>query len=94
MEMRGFRLAASLKRVRQPSLMPWRSMSDSHPALAELGDTVKIHYKGMLEDGRIFHNTLKSKDGEWERGHPVYVYREGQIIQIDRFTHMQTHTVS
>jgi len=30
-------------------------------ALVRIGDTVKIHYKGMLEDGRVFHSTKNSK---------------------------------
>ena len=29
--------------------------------LVRIGDTVKIHCKGMLEDGRVFHNTKNSK---------------------------------
>jgi hypothetical protein len=29
--------------------------------LVRMGDTVKIHCKGMLEDGRVFHNTKNSK---------------------------------
>eukprot|EP00802_Teleaulax_amphioxeia_P028749 Tamp_30549.p1 GENE.Tamp_30549~~Tamp_30549.p1 ORF type:complete len:176 (+),score=33.07 Tamp_30549:27-530(+) len=31
--------------------------------IASLGDTVAVHYRGMLVDGRVFHNTIKSPDG-------------------------------
>ena len=38
----------------------------SSEALASLGDTVRVHYKGMFLDGRIFHNTRKSDKGPVE----------------------------
>lgn len=63
----------TLARMLATSGTTWRAMSDSQPALAELGDSVKVHYKGSLEDGRIFHNTHKSTAGERERGCPVHV---------------------
>ena len=35
----------------------------SSDALASPGDTVKVHYRGMLVDGRVFQNTVKADSG-------------------------------
>ena len=45
------------------ALAPRKGRFVSSDALANLGDTVKVHYRGMLVDGRVFHNTVKADSG-------------------------------
>ncbi len=48
--------------VKTPSGLVYMSLSEGSGATPKTGDTVKVHYRAMLADGREFGNTYKSKE--------------------------------